>query len=83
MTYMIRDCAADSGGTNYDSEIGGMSHCGVLMREIQYNGQNMNGCIMTCKSNGCNHARSNHASLSTILFSWSVVVYGVAYSSHG
>lgn len=57
--HIIRDCAADSGGTNYDSEIGGMSHCGILMREIKYNGEDMNGCIMTCKSNGCNHAMFN------------------------
>ena len=53
MTYTIRDCAADSGGTTYDTEIGGMTHCG-LMKNLKYDGKDMKGCILACKGNGCN-----------------------------
>ena len=56
VTHMVRDCAADSGGTTYDTEIGGMTHCGPLMKTLYYNGAMMEGCIMTCKANGCNGA---------------------------
>ena len=62
VTHMIRDCAADSGGTTYDTEIGGMTHCG-LMRNLKYNDRDMKGCILACKGNGCNSGSTAFVSL--------------------
>jgi len=73
-TYTIRDCAANSGGTTYDTEIGGISHCGLL-RNINYNRKDMKGCIMTCNDNGCNTASENCSHLSVILVGFLASLY--------
>ncbi|XP_067947578.1 uncharacterized protein [Watersipora subatra] len=64
--HTIRDCAADSGGMTYDTEIGGMTHCG-LMKSLYFDGDLMNGCILTCKVNGCNRAYALSSSFGLVI----------------
>lgn len=68
---MIRDCAADSGGTTYDTEIGGMTHCG-LMKSLKYNQRDMKGCILACKMNGCNGGGRVGASMAMALSAYAI-----------
>lgn len=52
-TLVVRDCVVDNGGTNSETEIGRQSHCG-WMKVLQYNGERMRGCILSCDLDGCN-----------------------------
>lgn len=52
-TLVVRDCVVDNGGTNSETEIGRQSHCG-WMKVLQYNGERMRGCILSCNLDGCN-----------------------------
>ncbi|VDI04697.1 uncharacterized protein LOC143071624 [Mytilus galloprovincialis] len=52
-SLVVRDCVVDNGGTNSETEIGRQSHCG-WMKVLQYNGERMRGCILSCDLDGCN-----------------------------
>ena len=54
--YVVtRDCVVDNGGDNYDTEIGRISHCGIVSW-IVYNGMWVHGCIHACHDDACNSA---------------------------
>lgn len=70
-TLVVRDCVVDNGGTNSETEIGRQSHCG-WMKVLQYNGERMRGCILSCDLDGCNIgdkliANSAHVWMLTLL----------------
>ncbi|KAK7498454.1 hypothetical protein BaRGS_00010408, partial [Batillaria attramentaria] len=52
---VVRNCVVDDGGTNSETEIGRLTHCG-WMRTIKYLGKRMSGCILACDTDGCNSA---------------------------
>lgn len=54
-TVVVRNCVVDDGGTNSETEIGRLTHCG-WMRTIKYSGKRMRGCILACETDGCNSA---------------------------
>lgn len=54
-TVVVRNCVVDGGGTNSETEIGRLTHCG-WMRTIKYLGKRMTGCILACDTDGCNAA---------------------------
>ncbi|KAK6186090.1 hypothetical protein SNE40_008195 [Patella caerulea] len=62
-SMIVRNCVSDNGGTNSETEIGRIGHCG-WMRVIKYDGRRMRGCIVTCDTDGCNHAASDYSSAS-------------------
>ena len=50
----------DNGGTNFETEIGRIDHCGLVNTfEVETDhGVNvrMNGCVASCRTDGCNAA---------------------------
>ncbi|KAL8563249.1 hypothetical protein ACOMHN_046833 [Nucella lapillus] len=54
-SMVVRNCVVDNGGTNSETEIGRLTHCGWL-RTIEYRGKRMRGCILACDTDGCNMA---------------------------
>nr|KAG5707670.1 hypothetical protein BaRGS_031052 [Batillaria attramentaria] len=48
---VVRNCVVDDGGTNSETEIGRLTHCG-WMRTIKYLGKRMSGCILACDTDG-------------------------------
>lgn len=54
-TYVVRGCVVDNGGTNWETEIGRLNHCGWL-RTIEYLKIRRRGCILACETDGCNRA---------------------------
>lgn len=54
-SLVVRNCVVDDGGTNSETEIGRLTHCGWL-NTIQYKGKRMRGCILACDTDGCNMA---------------------------
>ncbi|KAL3865097.1 hypothetical protein ACJMK2_006726 [Sinanodonta woodiana] len=69
----VRDCVVDNGGTNEETELGRQSHCG-WMREIEYNGRRMRGCILSCSTDACNMGVS-------LLFSWKYTLFAILFLS--
>ncbi|ESO82710.1 hypothetical protein LOTGIDRAFT_108765, partial [Lottia gigantea] len=67
-SMLVRDCVVDNGGTNAETEIGRMGHCG-WMRVIKFNDRRMRGCLVTCDTDGCNGTQSVYSiSILTLLF---------------
>ncbi len=62
----VRGCVVDGGGINSESEIGRSRHCG-LINQIKYNGVLMNGCMISCHTDGCNHSTIINATLYTVV----------------
>ncbi|XP_076460878.1 uncharacterized protein LOC143293647 [Babylonia areolata] len=54
-SVVVRNCVVDDGGTNSETEIGRLTHCGWL-NKIEYNRKRMRGCILACDTDGCNAA---------------------------
>lgn len=74
-TLVVRDCVVDNGGTNSETEIGRQSHCG-WMKVLQYNGERMRGCILSCDLDGCNvggRLTVNSVWILTLLFLYSLL----------
>ena len=63
----------DNGGTNSETEIGRLTHCGWL-RTIEYRGKRMRGCILACESDGCNKAATPATLNASCMFVLVVVV---------
>lgn len=72
-TVLVRNCVVDNGETNSDSEIGRLSHCGWL-KVMKYNDQIMNGCIVTCETDGCNDAERS-SKISAFLLTSTFIAY--------
>ncbi|KAK7109064.1 uncharacterized protein [Littorina saxatilis] len=66
-SVVVRNCVVDNGGTNSETEIGRLTHCGWL-RTIDYSGKRMRGCILACETDGCNMAALPAALSSNFLF---------------
>ena len=68
---MTRECVVDDGGTNSETEIGRISHCGVINWMV-FNGTYVKGCILTCDTDGCNTAsyRTSHSCLVLCCCCW-------------
>ncbi|XP_041369958.1 uncharacterized protein LOC121383927 [Gigantopelta aegis] len=64
-SILIRNCVVDNGGTNPETEIGRMSHCG-WMRSLKYMGKSMRGCIVSCDTDACNGAVTSHPTSYTV-----------------
>jgi hypothetical protein len=55
-TVLIRNCVVDNGDVNEDTEIGRQSYCWMI-NQIEYEEVRMRGCVLACKTDGCNEAR--------------------------
>ena len=66
-SVVVRNCVVDNGGTNSETEIGRLTHCGWL-RTIEYSGKRMRGCILACDTDGCNVAALPSAMNANFLF---------------
>ncbi|KAK2164992.1 hypothetical protein NP493_1387g00023 [Ridgeia piscesae] len=54
-TVMVRHCHVDTGGVNSETELGRESHC-WLVNMIIFDGVDMRGCSLACRTDGCNGA---------------------------
>ena len=52
---IVRACVVDNGAVNSEMEIGRIDHCG-LMDYVQFDNVRYRGCILSCNTDGCNHA---------------------------
>ncbi|XP_013415678.1 uncharacterized protein LOC106177459 [Lingula anatina] len=52
-TVTVRTCVTNSGGTTSETEIDVVSHCGWI-RRISLDGTEMDGCVVSCNTDGCN-----------------------------
>lgn len=50
---MARQCVADDGGTNSETEIGRETHCGMVDM-VKFDDMDMKGCSLACETDGCN-----------------------------
>jgi len=66
VTYMVRACTVDGGGTHSGTEIGRSNHCDVISL-IKFDDASMKGCLMSCKTDGCNGASRNRNQNQTII----------------
>lgn len=78
-SLLIRTCVVDNGETNFETEIGRVSYCGIATYMI-YNGTRWQGCLLVCNTDGCNkglHAVERMTSLKmSLLIMFSLTYYG-------
>ncbi|ELU02410.1 hypothetical protein CAPTEDRAFT_226308 [Capitella teleta] len=72
--YMIvRACVVDNGDINSETEIGRIDHCG-LMDQLEVDGNLYTGCILSCHTDGCNHAVNTRPLTFTLMTSLSLAL---------
>lgn len=63
---MVRQCVTDNGENNEETEIARSNHCG-LVNMLRYDDKMMQGCMVSCKRDGCNDSGRPLASYALIL----------------
>jgi len=53
---IVRQCVADNGDINSETEVGRSNHCGFI-NQIEYDDEVVHGCIVSCNTDGCNSAQ--------------------------
>ena len=66
----------DNGDINSETEIGRSNHCGFV-NWMKFDGKGMNGCILSCDTDGCNAATPSHGHFGPIMI---LLTLGTAFS---